>query len=712
MRSLKQTLTQQSLLFRDLGDRHPFPGNISKQNNENRNDSNFFEKISNAIKSNNHHLILWALSLFPKACAADKKCMQLIPNIIFLFHHNLPTMEYAAITCARDLARSLGKIVAAPLLSPIIDRMENNPAIEYAECLSIILPFFTKESFQSCILPHILNLISRDDIAYHFTVGEIFVNSSAENFHITSEQFLKIISSKVIAENYLDQIIRSTRKCFNGEWETKVLPSLLMQNFRSNPELRSGYIKNILNLKDIFTPQVYFTFVIEGFKWAEENEEIATNLLLKSQNIIELKSSIILPLIKKTLFMVTKSTNIETLIKLPKIICENLSIFVEMDTKNNGHLGGFDSSQILSNIGFNKDAKVRKAVMTEFVSLLIYAQHYPSISNTLFQIYANQLNDPIQEILDDLCNPVIFTMVDTKFLVEITPVLFSMMASIKQWRIFRKAISIISSLPRNAIIKCWQDIFYISVDKLCESRALLPTFVEFIECLSNFFQDYKELMVLFGLIITSFGTNQSAKMREMFPQVSTAFFLYKHCQGIVEILWKEMIKLSDDQFSSVRANVLKKIPKFKLYFMRKELYELEKEANALFQKLGEDEDPFVCAMWNETKKDMADLSQLVPAKTDITIENSQSNNKAILLSQIPNQTKGSTPLLPVLGSKSTKFVKVTRNNVQTRRVVRKSTSKVPLSKPKMLSPSPVSFGSTIKEITCLPMISSHLNMGQ
>lgn len=541
-----------------------FPANISIN-----------DHISRCLRSNNINLIQWGLSNFIKSSINDKKCLQNLQFIISLMKN--VSLENMVAKCLIDLSKNFGKIVAAPLLSPIMNKINENPAIEYVQILSSLLQFLTPETIECCILPMLERFVSNKIISYHYAAGELIVSTSFETLHITTDLFLKFLNSCVIVNNYLTKMIKSASKTFSKEWIGKILPAHLLCLANDKPDLRCGILKTVFSLSDIIFKKYFYNYITSALTWATTLEDSNIELILasKADEILTPKTIDLYPQMKDILEKILRSKDKIIRVHLPKIITSNPSAFFGF----NLNLGDVFIS-LVNDISY----EIRLAILDSFCFIYRIATSWSQMNReSLISLFIQFFKDPSPVIKERMCTSVVYSTLGSDRICSIMPYFIEFASTIDKWRNFSELIKTFISWSNKVICTFWTQlapIVNIAAEKW--PHALAPSIQSFYVKVSIFVNDEIENK-LEEMIISNYAKSPNYRMRELFPKIAGGLCFKTQRLSLVQFMWN---RIKDNELNdivvSVRGKSIQQLIKFRLFFFENEQKSLENEVISKF----------------------------------------------------------------------------------------------------------------------------------
>ncbi|OHT05009.1 hypothetical protein TRFO_27316 [Tritrichomonas foetus] len=549
------------------------------------------EHISRAIKSRRQPLIIWALSNFAKAATNDKKCLQLLPNVLSFLNKRNIYYEYATCVCLMSLSKNLGKTVAAPLLSTIQNRLLENPAIEYIQILKILIPYLTPETIDCCIIPMITRFFDKAD-EFHFAGAELIISLPLEALHITTDIFLKFLNSRVVIDNYLIQLIKSASQAFSADWCGKILPAQLLQYANNNPALRCGILKTALSLSDIFQSKLFYSYITSAFSWAQYSDDVAIILVLKADEIVTPKTVELFPKMKELLHRISQSKDPRIRVHLPKIISCNPSVFLGND---------MELQPVFTSLATDKIPEIRLAFLDSFLALFNLSKNQMS-RETLFSLFIPFFDDQTPLIRDRLCSSIIYSTLGAQRLYTIMPHFISFSASIERWRSFSEILKTFLSWSNEIIRTFWGQMAPV-VNQAAEKwpYALAQSIQSFYNRVSIII-DIDSMKILEDIVITSYAKSDNYRLRELFPRIAGSFCFQTQKMYIVMSMWTKIVELSKNDIISIKSKIIPQLIKFRQYFIANSKPALEKEVISLYMDLGKEENVYLKGIWQENWK--------------------------------------------------------------------------------------------------------------
>lgn len=536
------------------------------------------ERISYCLKSGNTNLIIWSLSIFTKYSLNDKKCLQNLQAIISFLNTKDILLENMVAKCLLELSKYFGKVITAPLLSPIMNKIKENPSIEYIKILSSLMPFLTPETIECRILTMLEKFINDKTESYQYAAGELIISNSFETLRITTDHFLKFINSCVIVNNYLTKMIKSASKTFSKEWIGKILPSHLLYLANSQPNFRYGILKTVFSLSDIIFKKYFYNYITSALNWASTLEDSNIELILasKADEILTPKTAELYPQVRDILERISHSSDPMVRAHLPKIITTNPSAFFGKDNLN--YLDVFTS---LSN---DISSETRLAFLDSFCYIYRLATAWSQMNReTLISLFINYFKDPSPIIRERMCTSVVYSTLGCDRICSVMPYFIEFASSISKWRNFSELIKTFISWSNKVICNFWiqlAPVINVAAEKW--PHALASNIVSFYVKVSVFANDEMENKLV-EIIIKNFAESPNYRLRELFPKIAGGLCFKTQRLSIVQCMWNRIRDNElNDKVVSVRGKSIQQLIKFRLFFFDNEQKILENEVISKF----------------------------------------------------------------------------------------------------------------------------------
>ena len=626
MISLRRILVSQTPLPSDIRTKMP-DGTVQI------NESDFFspqtsliDRLNISLKSHRLPLVIWALHTFPKLALVEKRSFKMLPYVLqYLSLRNIQ-FEYAASVCLLALSKSNGKSVAAPILSTIQSRLHETPAIEYIQILKNIIPFLTPETVQSCITPMIIKFFEKTQ-EYHFAAAELITAFSFKELYISTDVFLKMMTLRVIVDNYLMQMIKIATKSFSEDWCGKIFPSQLLQIANSNPELRYGILRTALSSGDIFQAKAYYSFISAALNWASNSDDVAMVIVSKADEIVTPKTVDLFPKMKALLSNITKSKDPRIRINLPKIISSNPSLFFQND---------LELQNVFFSLAKDPHPEIRLAFLNSFLSLFTLSKSQVG-REELYSLLLPFFEDPNQQIKERLCNSMIYQSLGTQRLHSLMEHYIQFASSIDQWRLFSEIVKTFLSWS-NEIVRGFWSQFAVVVNDASKKwpHAITQSILGFYNRVSMLVDD-QSVHELEEVIIKYYAESDNYQMRCLFAKIAGCVCFQTQKFYLVVSLWNKIVELAKTDILCVVANIIPQLIKFRQYFIANGKLSLEKEVTTLYLELGKTEDSYIKDTWEEHWPHY----NIVIKVSDYDIKVEQSKSLLISKKDLPGQKKTS-----------------------------------------------------------------------
>lgn len=568
----------------DSGTQFPFPNAIYPNTPLNVNEIELFpsditltEHISKALRSKKTPLIFWGLSNFTKCAINDKKCIQNLQIILSFLSTKDLLMELMVANCLLELSKNLGKVVAAPMLSPILNKLKETPAIEYVQILSYIIPFLTPETINCCIIPLIEKFICNKTESFHYALGELITSTPFETLHITTELLLKILNLRIIINNYLTKVIKSASKTFSKEWIGKILPSHLLVLANEKPILRYGILKTVLSLSDIFFQKYFYNYISSALNWANNDKDMNIELILASNadEILLPKTIELYPKMRSILYKISHSNDFMIRVHLPNIIANNPSAFLGND---------LNLLDVFTSFVNDNSPEIRLAFLDSFYLIFRLAAAWNQMNkDSLISLFILYFKDSSSIIRNRLCTSIIYSAFGSDRLFSIMPYFIDLATSINNYKTFSELIKTFISWPNKVICNYWIQIApIINNAALKWPHAIAPSLQSFYVKISVFINDEMQ-QKLEEILFQKYASSSNYQMRVLFLKIAGVLCFKTQRFALIQHLWNHIRDYeSNDSVVSVRGKVIPQLIKFRIFFFESGKTELENEVTSKF----------------------------------------------------------------------------------------------------------------------------------
>lgn len=589
-------------------------------------DISLSDHISKCLRSKNANLIIWALSNFTKYSLNDKKCLQNLQVIISFLTSKDILLENMAACCLFELSKHFGKVIAAPLLSPILNKLKENPTIEYVQILSKLISFLTPETIECCIIPILEKFVNNKIESYQYAVGELIISTSFDTLNITTDLFLKFLNSPVIVNNYLTKMIKLASNTFSKEWIGKILPSHLLCLANSKPDLRYGILKTVFSLSDIIFQKYFCIYVTSALTWASTLDDFNIELILasKADEILTPKTIDLYPKMKDILERIAHSKDPKVRVHLPKIITNNPSAFFG----NN-----LDFQGVFESLANDKSPEIRLAFLDSFCLIYRLATGWNHMNKeSLISLFVLFFKDPSPLIRERLCTSIVYSSLGADRICSIMPHFIELASSIQRWRTFSELIKTFISWPNKVIFHFWLQIapvINIAAEKW--PHALAPLIQSFYLKASVYAYDEMENKLV-EMIIDNYSKSENYRMREIFPKIAGGLCIKTQRLSLVQCMWNRIKENElNDKIVSVKGKVIPQLIKFRIFFFENNQKELENEVISKFIEIRK--------FYNCDDKDEISRNSNQSFPNLNTNDNDNNNNQIEIQNNAENETK-------------------------------------------------------------------------
>lgn len=291
MISLRRILTEQKLLFLDLGDRKPVKDVGESVPNDPVLDLPLRKKLETCLQSDNQSHILWACSKLPQLIKLYPDLVELLPFVFNLFKKNSQFIEYAAFCCCYNIAKDKNTYCFTKILIAIMERMLEFPAIEYVEIVKLIIPGIPSSAITELIINPALEMLLLSDQVQH-AASQILISLDYKEVGLPSDLFDKCLKSPIMCINYLPQLAHCIERVKGREWAVSELPMQLLTIANSFESLRGGLVRTVLSFvsTDVMEKSIY-QFTLNAINWSASDLNLVFPLLEYSDALLAQKGS-------------------------------------------------------------------------------------------------------------------------------------------------------------------------------------------------------------------------------------------------------------------------------------------------------------------------------------------------------------------------------------------------------------------------------------
>ena len=616
-----------------------------------------YDRLLHCLKSGFPPLVIWALNRFPMECQIEKRAVQLLPTVTSLFCSQSKVVEFKAVSAVTEVAKVMPKKVAGHLLTVLMDRMNECPAVEYSVCLAYLVPHFTEATIMSCIVPLSSRFLEKGD-PYHVVVGELVTRVTPfSSLRITYEQLTKFLTSPVIVKYYLVGILKCSVEpgALNEEWRTKVYPMQLIQTGKMSPALRPAVMQAIIAMGESLPHKQFMNYVQVGVQWSTESAAVAIALLENADEVVTPKTVELLPKLRQLMGLLCQSSDPRVRMLLPKIIARNSSLFMG---------GNMDIQEYIMALARDRVMEVRIVFMENFASLFERSKSQV-VQDALFRVFLEYFDDESPAILKRLCNSAMYKSLGAARLHQVLPKFYKFFSNQSQWRDQAECMKAYMEFPCDVIAHSWRDILPIVFNAVSENPRVLCQGCQVLCCrvLSSISSTDKEEVV--ERVISAFAKSDNYRMRVLFPRISASIAMVSQSLAALDVLWDNITTLAYDQVIDVKASVVSHILKFRQFYVMNNNPKKVDEVMSLFQSFGQERDPYIHELWVD--KDRILSQQLKPKVMEMsnTVEMSRSlhlskadlkgvNSVSVVTSSSDARNLGHAGLYPAMSYKRQK----------------------------------------------------------
>lgn len=588
MLSLRRLANEETLRAIDFSERYPsmeareltIPGNLTNRQ----------EIIHHALRSHDNSLIMWGLNHYPILCEHDRRALQILPAVSALFYSQSRIIEFSAVTAVYHIIHKYARNVAGQLLTVLLERINDNPAVEYVHCLAKLIPFFTDVTMSSCITPLFDKYLEKAD-PYHYAIGELLMHTSFESLRMTTDQFSRFIISPVIVNHYIGPLLRasSKSKMFTEDWCTRVYPNQLLQAANINTHIKEGVMNIILSMNDIISQKYFLGYALTLIQWAHQNDDLAVLLLSKADEIVTPKTVDLFPKLRELMTKVCQTAEFRLRLVLPRIIASNPSVFMVGDTNFQHSVLGF---------GRDRCPEVRAAFLDSFCHIF-GRNKSQSVQDALFSLFIEFFQDPVPAVRLKLCSSVMYSSLGQSRLYHVCPNFTKLLSSVTKWRNVADCVHTFMSFPTDIVRYAWRDVTPIVFNAVENSPKALAACCQGFCCRVISVIDDESNAEFTEMLVSKFAKNSKFAMRQIYCRLVAAVALPNQTEVNIDRLWIHVPPLATDEIASVRVSLLPNLFRLKQFYFTHDNTEREKEIVDLFLSFKDSSDPYIANAFDE-----------------------------------------------------------------------------------------------------------------
>jgi hypothetical protein len=581
MRSLAHLVGDQTVLLAELGDKSPTSQRLNDREPGGRYISGT-TPIPAVLASQHQSWILWGLSRIISLSNSDIKYATYLPDVIKLFQHPSVTVEYAAISCCITLSTSFPSSVAPCLVTPIVRRLAQSPAIEYVKCLRLLGRHLDVRVVKERIFPMLLKFVGKGE-DYQFAAGELLWLLHLCQVKISNDNFLLFLSSAVIVAHYLPVAIALSSNSLGTAWQENTMPKELLLQANSFPQLREGATSAIIPMFHQIDGQQAFLWAMTAFGWAQTNESVGIVLIENADTLGRFRSGEFQVKVRDLGIRLSQSPSVNRA-QLCCIYAHNPITFLSSKV----HLW-----RVYKELSEDPDIEVRLAFVKYFH--LLY-EHCSSmeLKDRLFSCLLPYFNVAAGQVLHRALieNGSIFRAIKNLKLAAILPSFLKIIESLHNWRLISAAVQLFIAFPGQLFQQGWAEMAALVRQKMASSPHSLAEIASsfyLAGCVMN-----EHAVVPF---LVEYSESPRFQLRSFFLNLSVATAYEISPPIFIEWIIPATVKLADDPVLEVRAAFIRICGQLRDILLRIREINAEKCLTATAMRLGKEKDPYLHDVW-------------------------------------------------------------------------------------------------------------------
>jgi hypothetical protein len=537
--------------------------------------------------------------------------------------------------CVNALLRRFARSIAGSILTNILERLNDMPALEYARCLAAIIPCFTEVTVTSCIIPLISRFVAKQD-AYQYVIGELVTSVDLKFLHVTVEMFSQFMLSRILVNEYMLSLIRLAERsgCVTDDWIHRIFVGELVQAASHNRQIRIGAVRVVLALSDSIPAKPFFSHMVTLFRWATESVDIGIALLSKADEIMTPRTIHLFPDFRELLVRICQTPDLEARIQLPSIVRSNPTVFLG---------NGVNLEPVLKMLAGDRSPEMRGAFLDDFATLFAKSSA-ADIQNALFQLFLQSFEDPAPSIRTRLIAIQISSVLGPVRVFEAAPLFVELLRGISEWRSVQQAVDTYLTFSPEILISLFPTVTPIVFDLVGRSpHALSETGAHYAGKMAGIL-DEPSCSSFVDSVIETFFKSDSFSIRRIGPILAAAIAIPSLNQVLGERLFTVVADLALDPVMAVRASILPALVSFRRYYKRQGDSGGERKTIALYMSFSKVTDPLIESKWSQNAIIFNAPLQSEPKK----IASSKSHSSVPLLepsqmAAFPTHETGSNP---------------------------------------------------------------------
>lgn len=581
MHSLKTILTEQKVLFSDLGDRNPHITPAAPV------DAiltlPFLNKIKACLENGSQSHKLWALTVFPRAITTSPQITQYLDDVFAIFSDGSQFLEYAAICCCIKIARQENCILSNKIFKAAMNRVMVFPAEEYVFCMKICSTLLGTKCIEEEVIPAVIQMLGLSE-AHQHAAGNILLFlplSAYDHLGILP----KIINSAVIVNNYLQELCSNISCLYPPEWGNTELPRLLLPIANSYEKYREGCLKTVLSFatKDTMEINIY-TFALNSINWARNDERVALVVLSFTKTLVAQKGNDFILHIREILVRLSQSPNAQTRRSLMNILGNNQQLVSSCETQ---------MKTVLKNLSEDPEIKNKITFIQNFPNFFsLLSSKYHEYACNLLVPFFNETNDVLR---NELMSPKLLIPLGVSACVMFTGIICKVLFLTPKYkyRYVQKLVALFVEFSDDVICRVFSSVLSIVNDWTEENpHALVESAQQFYQkCAeSNSSPDMHDTIV--KSILRRFGRSTKATNRVVFAHLVGAVLYFMQDSVVTDEFWPLVEGMCNDPFLSVQTAVIGVLPDFYQYLKAKN-DPLMKSVVFYINSFNCSEDPFI-----------------------------------------------------------------------------------------------------------------------